>query len=151
MATRKKKKSTPVRRRRRVSGLGGSNMNDLLGIAIGAIGAPYVDKAIEKFMPTITDDKILAAIKAGTAIFLIPKIAKGAMGKNIASGMIAVSAVQMAAKLGLYGAGGSGIGSTDESIYMDMSSVNGVDDVINGVNNYDVVNGLGDDLSDMDN
>ena len=142
MANKKKKTSRPASRRRgRVSGFGGANTQELLGLALGAVAVPYVDDLLEK--AKITDNKIKAAIKAGAAIILLPKLSKSPMVKSVGNGMIAVSALQLAASLKLY-KDGAGIGATDDDIYVDMSSVSGVDDVINGVD-LNVINGMDED------
>ena len=135
MSKRKKHttKRPASRRRRGISGIGG-NMSELMGIALGAAAAPYVDKAFAKFLPSLSDKKILAAAKVAIGIVVLPKITRNPMVNAAAKGIVAVSAVQLASSLGLYGASGAGIGDAGEDVYVDLdTTVSGVGDDIVGM------------------
>jgi len=127
MAKRKKSHKRPASRRRRISGIGG-NMKEMVGVALGAAAAPYIDKAVAKFLPSISDKKILAAAKVAIGVVVLPKVTRNPMVNAAAKGIVAVSAVQLANSLGLYGAGGANIGDAGEDVYVDLSAVNGPGD-----------------------
>jgi hypothetical protein len=156
MAKRKKTHKRPASRRRRISGIGG-NMSELMGIALGAAAAPYVDKAFAKFLPSLSDKKILAAAKVAIGVVVLPKVTRNPMVNAAAKGIVAVSAVQLANSLGLYGAGGAGIGDAGEDVYVDLTAVNGVDDdniigmeTVSGTqaDYFPTINGIDDELYD---
>lgn len=129
MAHRKKNKKIGVRYhpRARVGGVG-NEQSRLLGLAAGSVASALVDKLLEKVK--ITDKKFKAAAKAGAAIFLLPKLSRSPMIKAVGDGMIAFSALQLAADLGLY-RNGAGIGEGPD-VYVDMQSLSGLEDTIQG-------------------
>lgn len=131
MAKKKHNTKRPsTRRRGRVSGIGSANMNQIMGLVVGAVVSPYVDGLLEK--AKITDKKMKAGAKAAVGLFLIPKFVKNPIAVSAGHGMLAFSALQLASDLGLY-KNGAGIGASDD-VYVDLSEINGVDgDTILGI------------------
>lgn len=85
MAKRKSKKT--VTRRRRVSGIGGANLQTFGGVAAGAIAARLVSS---RFLSTM-DPKISSAIVAGAGIFL--SMQKSVMLKGVGLGMFGAGVI----------------------------------------------------------
>jgi len=140
MSKRKKHTRRPASRRRRgISGIGG-NMNELLGIAIGAAAAPFLDKLAAKALPTLATNKmVMAGAKAAIAVLILPKVSRSPIVNAAAKGIVAVSAVQLAAGAKLYGDAGAGIGDPDGDVYVDMNNIAGTGDDVVGM---EVVSGL---------
>jgi len=85
MAKRKSKKT--VTRRRRVSGIGGGNLQTFGGVAAGAIAARLVSSHVLSTM----DPKISSAIVAGAGIFL--SMQKSVILKGVGLGMFGAGVI----------------------------------------------------------
>lgn len=96
----KKKKSTGTRRRRRVGAAGGSQMNVLLGAAIGAVGGQFLKKQVEKMD---TGGKIKPAMIGGGQLLAGWFLSKqnNPMMKGIGMGMIGAGAINLAQSAGI--------------------------------------------------
>jgi hypothetical protein len=134
----RRRKSTKKRsHRRRVSGIGGSMLGNLAGVAAGAIAATY----LKKFIP-VENAKIKAAVQIAAGV-LTPKFIKGTMGSSIGAGMVAAGALSLGAEFGIAGVGEDSlllpvnVGQTD-----DMSVIAGSDYAMAGSDELSVIAGL---------
>jgi hypothetical protein len=141
------KRKTPVKRRRRVSGIGkmdlGSIAMDVAGLVGGAIIAREASTIILKQMPDTSHLLIgLGQVAAGV---LLPRFMKSKLGNDLGNGMVAFGGQVLAVEAGLI----SGIGAapTDTMTYRisggsnlkinggSQLRINGVNDMsMNGVN-----------------
>lgn len=93
MATKKKKKNHPARRRSRHRRMGAVNLQGI-GMKVGGIAAAaFVDNLARKNFTSI-NPKILAIAEIGAGVFL-PKFIKGPLGEGIADGLIAVGTISL--------------------------------------------------------
>jgi hypothetical protein len=93
MATKKKKKNHPARRRSRHRRMGAVNLQGI-GIKMGGIAAAaFLDNLARKNFTSI-NPKILAVAEIGAGIFL-PKFLKGPMGEAAGEGLIAVGTISL--------------------------------------------------------
>jgi len=118
MAKRRKTKKVTHRRRRRIGGIGGGHVQELLMQIAGGIGASFITKAVEKNLPdSIGDDKMKKIIADASPLvigFLIPK--KSAMIKNIAMGMQIVGGAKLVS-------GVAGIGAVSYNVDYSVPAV----------------------------
>ena len=144
MARRRKSHKRKSHRRSRMSGIGGSMIGNLAGIAAGAIAATY----LKKFIP-IENGKIKAAAQIAAGV-LTPKFIKGTMGSALGSGMIAAGALSLGAEFGIAGVGEDSlllpvnVGQTD-----DMSVIAGSDYAMAGSDELSVIAGLDEEDEEM--
>jgi hypothetical protein len=134
----RRRKSTKKRHhRRRISGIGGSMLGNIAGVAAGAIAATY----LKKFIP-IENGKIKAAVQIAAGV-LTPKFIKGTMGSSIGAGMVAAGALSLGSEFGIAGVGDDSlllpvnVGATD-----DMSVIAGSDYAMAGADELSVIAGL---------
>lgn len=124
-------------RRSRGSMMGAIDTTNILGVALGAVAAKFVDKII----PETVDAKIVAGGKIALGVAL-PMFVKSGKAKDIlagvGSGMLAVGTVELLTSFGVL----SGVGANDDDML--VVSLEGVDDinVINGVDDIRVINGI---------
>jgi len=106
MPRRKKAKKTPIRRRRRMSGMGNiaSSATSALYVIAGAAAAGYVTK----LLPDSLNDKIKAAVPVAVGIAL-PMFLKSNLGQGLGQGMIAVGGLKLVQSFGVL----NGIGMAD--------------------------------------
>lgn len=133
-------RKTPVRkapvRRRRISGVGKSNViMSIAGLAGGAILARLANNLILKAKPDL-NSKIINAAQIGLGIYL-PKLVKSQLGKDLGSGMIAAGGLGLATSLGVINGIDMVSGVNDEFVEMEIS---GMDD------NLETISGYGDDF-----
>lgn len=140
MAKRTKgRKRQTHRRRSRVSGIGAIDTQNVLGVALGAVGAKLVDKVVG----TALDAKIIAGGKVAIGIAL-PMLVKDGKTKNmlagVGSGMLAVGTVELLNAFGML----AGVGAKEDDML--VVSLEGVDDisVVNGEDDIRVINGTED-------
>ena len=132
------RKAAP-RRRRRISGVGSSNVvMQIAGLAGGAILARVANNLILKAKPDL-NGKIINAVQIGLGVYL-PKMMKSDLGKNLGAGMIAAGGLGLATNFGV-------IGAIDE--------ISGVDDAmmevqVSGTDNLEVISGYGEDFGFSD-
>jgi hypothetical protein len=157
MATRRRiVRRVPVRRpvrRRRISGMGSSNvLMTIAGLAGGAILARIASNVITKAKPDL-NLKLIAAAQIGLGIYL-PKILKSQLGKDLGAGMISAGGVGLVTSLGVI-KGIDVVSGVDDAITEDYFStyidnlnpdtqndeLSNLDSSMNGI---DVVSGIGD-------
>lgn len=130
--------------RRRVSGIGGSMVSNIAGVAVGAIAATY----LKKFIP-VENGKIKAAIQIAAGVFT-PKLIKGAMGSSIGAGMVAAGALSLGSEFGIAGVGEDSlllpvnVGGSDN-----MSVIAGSDYAMAGSDELSVIAGLDEEEEEM--
>lgn len=100
MARRKKRKATSRRRSRRMGATGKNQVMDIAGIAAGAAIATIVTG---KLFPNM-NEKIKNAAVIGIGAFLMPKLVKSSMGKNLGDGMIAAGSIGLLKNFNVIGA-----------------------------------------------
>jgi len=137
MSRRRKSHKRKTHRRSKMSGIGGSMLSNIAGVAVGAIAATY----LKKFIP-IENAKIKGAIQVAAGV-LTPKFIKGAMGSSIGAGMVAAGALSLGSEFGIGGIGEDSlllpvnVGQTD-----DMSVIAGSDYAMAGSDELSVIAGL---------
>lgn len=135
---------TPVRkaaprRRRRISGVGSSNVvMQIAGLAGGAILARVANNLILKAKPDL-NGKIINAAQIGLGIYL-PKFIKSQLGKDLGSGMIAAGGLGLATSFGV-------IGEIDE---MSGTGDDMMEIAVSGTDNLEVISGYGEDFGFSD-
>lgn len=144
----KKAKTTKKKTYRRRTGMGAIDTTNLLGTAIGALGA----KLLNKVIPETIDKKIVAGGKIAVGVFL-PMLAKDGKTKNmlagVSNGFIAVGTIELIEELGVI----EGLGSSDDRTL--AVALEGIEDVefedVTSSMNADVLGeevlGMDDDLS----
>jgi hypothetical protein len=94
---RKKRKSTPVRRRRKMGAIGGKKFDIMGALATigGAVAGRYLVKAVNigSVKPALKNAAVI-----GIGLFL-PKFVKGATGAAIGAGMVAAGGIGIASEL----------------------------------------------------
>ena len=141
MKRRKKHHKKSHSRRKRHSSMGAIDTMNLLGVAIGAVGAGYLNKLI----PASVNTKIVAGGKIALGIALPMFVKSGKMKNTLAgvgSGMVAVGTLDLLKDFGVLQ------GADDEILEV---TLNGDQDILAG-DDLSVVNGgemvlAGDDLS----
>lgn len=158
MATRRRiVRRAPVRRpvrRRRISGMGSSNViMTIAGLAGGAILARIASNVITKAKPDL-NMKLIAAAQIGLGIYL-PKLLKSQLGKDLGAGMISAGGVGLVTSLGVIKGIDVVSGINDEitddyfSTYIDNLNTDAdmsdeLSDLESSMNGIDVVSGIGD-------
>jgi len=147
MARRRKSVRKPAtRRRRRISGMTGSNvLMTVAGIAGGAVIARIAANMAQKTLSL--DSKIVSAGQIALGIFL-PKFIKSQLGKDLGSGMIAVGGMTLAQSLGV-------VSGMDDDLEITLAGTDQLDAVngygsdfgMGGTSDLSVVNGI----DEMDN
>lgn len=153
---RRRKKSSPVKRRRRSVGAVGKAGNvvaTVAGIAAGAVAARLIANYAGK-MSTSIDPKIIAAGQVALGVFM-PKLVKSKIGVDLGHGMIAMGGFSLAQSLGVV----SGIGAADDEMEVTLSGTEllspingygedfGYSDQMNGTNgssDLDIISGMDD-------
>ena len=137
MATKKKSKKSPIRRRRR--SVGAVN-KDLLTQAAGALGG-YVlaTMAMAKIAPTL-DSKIKGAVVAALGVFGVPMVLKNSIGRGLAIGFSTAGGIKLLQGFNVI----SGVGLRQDYLPMPQSRLNGA-----GINAQ--VNGTGQGVNAMVN
>lgn len=102
----------PVRRRRRVSGMGKLEFEKIGGIVAGAIGGQFLD-GLPMF--STLDPKIQSAFKIALGVFA-PQYVKGDFVKGVGDGLIASGSVDLASDFGIV----SGVGKYLHGIGQDV-------------------------------
>jgi hypothetical protein len=124
-------RKAPVRRRR-ISGVGKSNViMSIAGLAGGAILARLANNIILKAKPDL-NSKIINAAQIGLGIYL-PKLVKSQLGKDLGSGMIAAGGLGLATSLGVINGIDMVSGVNDEFVEMEIS---GMDDNLTTIAGY---------------
>jgi hypothetical protein len=146
---RRRKKSSPVKRRRRSVGAMGKTGNvvaTVAGIAGGAIAAKLLANYAGKMSSTLSP-KVIAAAQVALGVFM-PKIVKSKIGADLGYGMIAIGGVSLAQSFGVV----SGIGAMEDEMEVTLSGT----DLLSPINGYgedygysDTMNGTG-GSSDLD-
>jgi len=129
---------TPVKRKRRVSGVGNADFMTAAQVMGGAIGGRLLGNMVAKFMPGTST----VVINGGQVVvgYLLPKVIKKPWAKNVGLGCMATGATSGAVNLGLI----SGVGSGDRLKYsVRKRQINGP-----GLSNLNAINGPG--LSNLD-
>lgn len=143
-----KKKKTAVKkyrvRRRRQSGMGAIDTTNLIGTAVGALGA----KLLNKVIPDTIDKKIVAGGKIAVGV-LLPMVAKDGKTKNmlgaVANGFVAVGTIELVEELGVI----EGLGRSDDETL--AIALEGIEDVeFEDVTDRMGENVLGEDVLGMD-
>lgn len=143
-----KKKKTAVKkyrvRHRRQSGMGAIDTTNLIGTAVGALGA----KLLNKVIPDTIDKKIVAGGKIAVGV-LLPMVAKDGKTKNmlgaVANGFVAVGTIELVEELGVI----EGLGRTDDETL--AIALEGIEDVeFEDVTDRMGENVLGEDVLGMD-
>ena len=140
MKHKRKHKKTHSRRKRH-SSMGAIDTMNIIGVAVGAVVAGYLDKVI----PATVNTKIVAGGKIALGVALPMFVKSGKMKNTLAgvgSGMIAIGAVDLLKGFGVLS------GADDEILEV---TLNGDQDILAG-DDLSVVNGgetvlAGDDLS----
>lgn len=139
----RKKKHHTKRRHSKRSGMGAIDMQNILGVVIGAVGSKLLDKVI----PDTINRKIVAGGKVAVGV-LLPNLVKSGKMKDmlsgVGSGFIAVGSMELVSEFGIL----SGLGIDDQPLEI---SLNGDQDILAG-DDLSVVQGAesvlaGDDLS----
>lgn len=101
----KKNKPAPAKRRKRISGIGGS-FNGILLSALGVGVAAWAGNQISKYTVDKVDPRIVAGAKV-LSVMVIPKFIPGPMGVALGNGFLATGAIELFQNFGI-----SGIGDT---------------------------------------
>jgi len=113
MPRRKKAKKSPIRRRRKMSGIGNiaSTATSALYVIAGAAAAGYVTK----MLPSTLNDKVKAAVPVAVGLIL-PRFVKSSIGQGLGAGMVAVGGLKLVQSFGVL----NGIGYADSNYRVPM-------------------------------
>ena len=121
MAHKRRRKKITHRRRSRMSGLGGIDAMQIIGV----IGGAFVGKFINKVIPDSVNPKIVAGGKVALGIIL-PIVVKGKaknMMKAVGDGILAVGSIELLTEFGVI----SGLGLDDNTEL--AVAIEGIEDV----------------------
>jgi hypothetical protein len=147
MAKRKTKRSGT--RRRRVSGVGALNAQNLLTTIGATLGGVVAAGYLNKLALSGRSNTIQAAVPIAVGLFL-PKFVKGTMGQFAGAGFIAYGGTKFLQNMGLAGLGDVMDFPVSISGDGDVSVIAGPDDFAMAGDGYGVSVLAGDDLMDQD-